>query len=61
MRSRDLLKLGVAVVTLVLPPVWRGAGDAFDGRERTALAWAETVIDVVEVGIPDADYEAEAA
>ena len=61
MHSRDLLKLGVAVEKLVLVPVWRGAGDVFSIRERIALAWAETVTNVAETGIPDADYEAAAA
>jgi alkylhydroperoxidase family enzyme len=41
--------------------VWRGAGDVFSGRERIALAWAETVTSVAQTGIPDADYEAAAA
>jgi alkylhydroperoxidase family enzyme len=60
MHSRDLLKLGVAVEKLVFVPVWRGAGDVFSGRERIALAWAETVTGVAETGIPDVDYEAAA-
>ena len=61
MHSSDLLKLGVAVEKLVLVPVWRGAGDVFSNRERIALAWAETVTNVAETGVPDADYEAAAA
>src|SRR6185312_329275 len=61
MHSRDLLKLGVAVDKLVLVPVWRDARNVFDGRERAALAWAETVTRVAETGIPDTDYEAAAA
>ena len=61
MHSRDLLKQGIAVPKLVLVPVWRGAGDAFSTRERTALAWAETVTRVTETGVPDADYDAAAA
>ena len=61
MHSRDLLKLGVAVDKLVLVPVWRDAGELFSSRERTALAWAETVTRVAETGVPDADYEATAA
>ena len=35
--------------------------EAFSTRERSALAWAETVTRVAETGIPDADYEAAAA
>lgn len=61
MHSRDLLKLGVPVDKLVLTPVWREAGDVFSIRERTALAWAETVTRVAESHVPDADYEAAAA
>jgi AhpD family alkylhydroperoxidase len=61
MHSRDLLKSGIAVDKLVLVPVWRDAGAIFSARERTALAWAETVTRVADSGIPDADYEAAAA
>ena len=61
MHSRDLLKSGITVDKLVLVPVWRDAGEVFSARERTALAWAETVTRVAETGIPDADYEAAAA
>jgi AhpD family alkylhydroperoxidase len=61
MHSRDLLKFGVAIDKLVLLPVWRGAGKVFSIRESTALAWAETVTNVAETGIPDVDYEAVAA
>ena len=60
MHSRDLLKLGVAVDKLVLVPVWRDAGQVFSARERSALAWTETVTRVPETGVPDADYEAAA-
>ena len=60
MHSRDLLKLGVAVDKLVLVPVWRDAGQVFSARERSALAWTETVTRVAETGVPDCDYEAAA-
>ena len=60
MHSRDLLKTGLAVDKLVLVPVWHDAGAVFTGRERAALAWAETVTRVSETGVPDADYEAAA-
>ena len=60
MHSRDLLKSGLAVGKLVLVPVWHDAGAVFTGRERAALAWAETVTRVSETGVPDADYEAAA-
>jgi AhpD family alkylhydroperoxidase len=61
MHSRDLLKSGIAVDKLVLVPVWRDAGEVFDARERSALAWTETVTRVAETGVPDADYEAAAS
>ena len=61
MHSRDLLKHGLAVDKLVLVPAWREAGDLFTPRERSALAWAETVTRVAETGVPDADYEAAAS
>ena len=61
MHSRDLLKHGFAVDKLVLVPAWREAGDLFTPRERSALAWAETVTRVAETGVPDADYQAAAA
>jgi len=61
MHSRDLLKLGVPVDKLVLVPVWRDAVEVFSTRERSALAWAETVTRVAETGVPDVDYEAAAA
>ncbi|HVJ34439.1 MAG TPA: carboxymuconolactone decarboxylase family protein [Terriglobia bacterium] len=61
MHSGELLKEGVTLAKLVLVPVWREAGSLFDGQERAALAWAETVTRVAETGVPDADYEAAAA
>ena len=60
MHSRDLLKFGVAVDKLVLVPVWRDAGEVFSARERSALAWTETVTRVAETGVPEVDYEAAA-
>jgi AhpD family alkylhydroperoxidase len=61
LHSRDLLKSGIAVDKLVLVPVWHDAGEVFSARERSALAWAETVTRVVATGVPDADYEAAAS
>lgn len=61
LHSRDLLKLGVTVDKLVLVPVWREAGAFFSARERSALAWAETVTRVADTGVPEADYQAAAA
>jgi AhpD family alkylhydroperoxidase len=61
MHSRDLLKNGLSVDKLVLVPVWHDAGAVFSARERTALAWAETVTRVADTGVPDVDYAAAAA
>ena len=58
MHSRDLLKQGLDVEKLVLVQAWREAGEVFSTRERSALAWAETVTRVAETGVPDADYQA---
>jgi AhpD family alkylhydroperoxidase len=60
MHSRDLLKQGLAVDTLVLVAVWRDAGRLFSARERIALGWAEAVTDVAGSGVPDAEYSAAA-
>jgi AhpD family alkylhydroperoxidase len=61
MHSRDLLQSGLAVDKLALVPVWRDAGSLFSDRERSALAWAESVTRVSETGIPDDEYQAAAA
>jgi AhpD family alkylhydroperoxidase len=61
MHSRDLLKGGMAVETLVLVPAWREAGALFDARERAALAWAETVTRVAQTGVPEDEHQAAAA
>jgi AhpD family alkylhydroperoxidase len=61
MHTSDLLKSGLAVEKMVLVQVWRDGGALFTQRERTALAWAETVTRVSETGVPDADYDAAAA
>jgi AhpD family alkylhydroperoxidase len=57
MHSRDLIKGGMAVETLVLVPAWREAGSVFSERERAALHWAETVTRVAETAVPDADFQ----
>lgn len=61
MHSQDLVKHGVPFEKLILTPAWREAGDVFTPREQAALAWAESVADVAETGIPDEDYAAAAA
>lgn len=58
MHSRDLLKGGMTVEKLILVPAWREAGKLFDARERAALAWSETVTNVAQTGVPDADFQA---
>jgi AhpD family alkylhydroperoxidase len=61
MHSRELLKDGLALETLVLVPAWREAGALFDEAERAALAWAETVTRVADTHVPQADFDAAAA
>jgi AhpD family alkylhydroperoxidase len=57
MHSRDLLKAGIAVEKLVLVQAWREAGALFSTEERAALAWAETVTNVAETGVPDSAFQ----
>ncbi|GGC89024.1 carboxymuconolactone decarboxylase family protein [Undibacterium terreum] len=61
MHSRNLLKKGVSIDKLVLVAVWQEGGTLFDAQERAALAWAESVTNVAETGVPDISYEAAAA
>ncbi len=56
-----LPRLLVAVEKLVLVQAWREAGSLFDTRERSALAWAETVTRVADTAVPDADFQAASA
>jgi AhpD family alkylhydroperoxidase len=58
MHSQDLHKHGVPFEKLILTSAWREAGDVFTAREQAALAWAESVANVAETGVPDADYAA---
>jgi AhpD family alkylhydroperoxidase len=58
MHTRDLLKKGQKIEKLALVQAWGEAGKLFDGRERAALAWAETVTRVAETGVPDQAFEA---
>jgi len=58
MHTRDLLKRGVKIEKLALVQAWAEAGNLFDERERTALAWAESVTRVAQTGVPDQAYEA---
>ena len=61
LHARDLTKKGVKLEKLALVQAWREAASVFDERERAALAWAETVTNIAETGVPDADYDAAAA
>ncbi len=61
MHSRDLLKQGMPVETLVLVSAWREAKALFSREEQAALALAESVTRVSVTGIPDADYDLAAA
>jgi AhpD family alkylhydroperoxidase len=61
MHSRDLLKDGMNVETLVLVQGWREASALFSGAERVALQWAEVVTRVAETAVPDAEFQAATA
>ena len=61
MHTRDLLKKGVAIDKLALVQAWREAGPLFSEREKAALAWAESVTQVAQTGVPDADFRAASA
>ncbi|WP_025736287.1 carboxymuconolactone decarboxylase family protein [Mycobacterium genavense] len=61
MHSRDLRELGMSNEKIALVPVWEEAGEVFDGRERAALAWVETVTRVATTGVPDNVYAAASA
>ena len=58
MHTRDLLKKGQKIEKLALVQAWAEAGNLFDERERSALAWAESVTRVAETGVPDEAYQA---
>ena len=57
MHTRALVKEGVTIEKLALLPAWREAGKVFDVRERAALAWAESVTEVAQTGVPDSDFQ----
>ena len=61
MHTRDLVKHGVGVEKLALVQAWHEAGKVFSEREKTALAWAETVTRVAQTGVPEADFHAASA
>jgi AhpD family alkylhydroperoxidase len=59
--TRDLIKEGMSVDTVVLVPVWHEATYLFSEQERAALAWAEEVTRVSETHASDEAYAAAAA
>nr|WP_246038956.1 carboxymuconolactone decarboxylase family protein [Peristeroidobacter soli] len=59
--TRDLIKEGMSVDTVVLVPVWHEAAYLFSEQERAALAWAEEVTRVSETHASDEAYAAAAA
>ena len=59
--TRDLLKIGMSVDTVVLVPVWHEAAYLFTEQERAALAWAEEVTAVSETHASDEAYAAASA
>ncbi|MBN3759225.1 carboxymuconolactone decarboxylase family protein [Burkholderia sp. Ac-20365] len=61
LHTRDLLKKNVAPAKLALVQAWREAEPMFSGRERAALAWAESVTRVEITRVPDDDFNAAAA
>jgi len=58
MHTRDLIKKGLKIEKLALVQAWTEAGNLFSERERSALAWAETVTRVSETGVPDEAFQA---
>lgn len=61
MHTRDLVKQGVTLDKLALVQAWREGGKLFNEREKAALAWAETVTQVAQTGVPDEDFVAASA
>jgi len=59
--TRDVIKEGMSVDTVVLVPVWHEAAYLFSEQEQAALAWAEEVTRVSETHASDAAYAAAAA
>lgn len=59
--TRDLIKEGMSVDTVVLVPVWHEVPRLFSDQERAALAWAEEVTRVSETHASEEAYAAAAA
>ena len=56
LHSRQAREHGETEQRLDCLPVWRETS-FYDDRERAALAWAESVTNVSQTGIPDAVYD----
>lgn len=61
MHTRDLVKKGVKIEKLALVQAWHEAGGLFSEREKSALAWAESVTRVADTHVPDEVFQAAAA
>lgn len=59
--TRDLVKEGMSVETVVLLPVWHETAYLFSDEERAALSWAEEVTRVSQTHASDEAYAAAAA
>lgn len=59
--TRDLIKEGMPIDTIVLVPVWHEAAYLYSDQERAALAWSEEVTRVSETHASDEAYSAAAA
>lgn len=57
MHTKDLIKRGVAIEKLSLLQAWREAGQLFTAKEQAVLAWTESVTNVADTGVPDAEFD----
>lgn len=57
MHTRDLLKKGVPIEKIALVQAWEEGDALFSETERAALAWAESVTNVAQTGVPDNAYQ----
>ncbi|MBX7199547.1 MAG: carboxymuconolactone decarboxylase family protein [Rhodospirillaceae bacterium] len=57
MHSKEAKIRGERELRLYHVAIWRES-PLFDAREKAALAWAETLTEVADGGVPDAAYEA---
>lgn len=57
MHTNSLVKMGVNIQKLALLQAWNEAGDMFSKKEKTAIAWAESVTNVKQTAVPDYEFE----